>query len=303
MRLISWNVARALKKVPELVEALGNRDPDIVAFQEVNAHAAPLFEKEFARIGLPYVAHTLQDSFEGKLSGVLIASRFALNLLTGLPQSELWPEGLHSTESDSETLTRHWSKRMLFVTINSPWGEIDLYNVYITPYYSGERLPDGRPYHRVKLELLAGLYKTLSSHTNRLRILCGDFNTPQEERSNGEIITWGYEKKKNGDYKLTKPYQHELEINILSRLKDYDLLDVYRSIHGYANSGSDEAISHVQVRQNKRTGEKHLFKWRYDHVFASKKLLPQSAQYLHNLGMLKLSDHTPIEAVFSAQGG
>ena len=133
MRLISWNVARALKNVPQLVEALGYRDPDIVAFQEVNAHAAPLFEKEFARIGLPYVAHTLQNSFERKLSGVLIASRFALNLLAGLPQSELWPEGLHPTESDSEILTRHWSKRMLFVTIKCPWGEIDLYNAYITP--------------------------------------------------------------------------------------------------------------------------------------------------------------------------
>jgi len=45
MRLISWNVARALKKIPKQVEALGDRGPDIVAFQEVNAHAAPSLKK------------------------------------------------------------------------------------------------------------------------------------------------------------------------------------------------------------------------------------------------------------------
>jgi hypothetical protein len=103
---------------------------------------------------------------------------------------------------------------------STTWGDIDPYNVHITPYYGGERLPDGRPYHQIKLELLAGVYRTLSCYTNRLRILCADFNTPQEEMPGGEIITWGYDKRM-GNYTLARPYQHEVEFKVLRGLASF----------------------------------------------------------------------------------
>ncbi len=133
------------------------------------------------------------------------------------------------------------------MTILTIWGEIDLYNVHITPFYSSARLPDGRPYHQIKLELLAGVYQTLSSSTSRLRILCGDFNTPQEEKTDGEVITWGY-RKKHGRYVITPSFQsqHEVEFQILRGLgENYDLPDVYRQLHGYESSGAEQAFSYI----------------------------------------------------------
>src|SRR5947209_4050742 len=71
-------------------------------------------------------------------------------------------------------------------------------------------------YPWIKFDLLSGVYQVLSSPSDRLRILCGDFNTPQAEKPNGEIITWGYTKG-NDRYFLTRSgqYQHELEMSIL----------------------------------------------------------------------------------------
>jgi hypothetical protein len=70
-------------------------------------------------------------------------------------------------------------------------------------------------------------------------VLCGDFNAPQYERENGEIITWGY-LKRNGSYTLTYPRQHELELALLRGLSAYNLHDVYCRLHGYDGQTQDE---------------------------------------------------------------
>jgi hypothetical protein len=70
-------------------------------------------------------------------------------------------------------------------------------------------------------------------------VLCGDFNAPQYERENGEIITWGY-LKRNGSYTLTYPRQHELELALLRGLSAYDLHDVYCRLHGYDGQTQNE---------------------------------------------------------------
>jgi hypothetical protein len=73
-------------------------------------------------------------------------------------------------------------------------------------------------------------------------LLCGDFNAPQHERENGEIITWGY-LKRHGDYILKYSRQHELELGILHGLSAYDLHDVYRRLHGYDGKRQEEGWS------------------------------------------------------------
>src|SRR5258708_24768780 len=151
LKLISWNVHRGFKKLSKQVEALSDQAPHIVALQEVTARSALLFENEFDRIGLPYIAHTFQDNPENKLSGVLIASRFEISRLAGLPHSELWSGGLNSPDSDRYTLVKHCTKQTLFITIKSTWGDIDLYNVHITPYYGGENLSYGVAYLHINI--------------------------------------------------------------------------------------------------------------------------------------------------------
>src|SRR5579859_2932863 len=228
LKLISWNVNNRTTRVNEQVEALGNQEPDIVALQDVNINSVSRYEMEFTHRGLPHVVHTFEANPESNPTGVLIASRFALNRLPSEPPSVLWPKGVCSPDPDK--VIRHWIKRTLFVTVQGTWGEIDLYNSYITPGSHTECIFDKKvEYPWLKIDLLSGVYQSLSQSTNRLRILCGDFNTPQEEQPNGEIVTWGYKKRKNGSYRLTNLDKHLLELNILRDLGDnYDLPDVYR---------------------------------------------------------------------------
>lgn len=283
LKLLSWNVQNCGKDhVSEQVEALSVRNPHIVALQDVNVKSVEQYKTIFVRIGLPYVAHTLHNDSQQHPSGVLIASCFPLNPLPIASQVTLWPEGPCSPHIDK--IERHWARRTLFVSLKTNWGIIDLYNAYITPGSHAEYIAGKKtPYHWLKIDLLSGIYQTLSRYSKRPRILCGDFNTPQEEHVSGEITTWGYWRKKNGDYILDDLVQHEAELHILRGLATFDMPDVYRSLHGYANNGT------AAYSWNDR---------RYDHVFASKALSPHIAEYLHDFRINKLSDHSPIEVIF-----
>jgi exonuclease III len=195
------------------------------------------------------------------------------------------------THPDYEKLRQHWTRRTLFALLDSPWGEMEVANVYITPGNHFERDANGgrKRYPYLKLDLCAGIYQTLSLQVHRPRLLCGDFNAPQYEHENGEIITWGYVKRRSG-YILKDPRQHELELLMLQELSAYDLHDVYRRLHGYAEQTREEGWS-WSCRER--------FKYRFDHLFASETLSPMQAQYLNSFLELRLSDHRPLEVVFA----
>lgn len=283
MKLISWNVNARVKAVPEQVKELSYREPHVVALQDVRVTALAEYKQAFARIGLRHIIHTFQENAEKVPTGVLIASCFEMSQIPNLPPSALWSKGL--LLPDSEKIDKHWTKRTLFITLQSPLGEIDLYNVYITPGVHKEKMSVGMPpYERIKLDLLTGIYRVLSTPQERLRILCGDFNTPQEEKQTGEIITWGYNRQTHKMYTFDGPEQDTIERSILQGLAAYDLSDVYRRVHGYDNCGSEEACSW-------RT-------YRYDHIFASQTLHAQNIRYLQDFRELRLSDHIPIEVIF-----
>ncbi len=259
MKLISWNVNARVKDGPKQVKALSQQKPHVVALQDVRIAAVAQYERAFAEIGLRYVLHTFQDTSDGSTpTCVLIASCFELERLPLLLSSTLWPEGHWSP--NPEKMMKHWAKRTLFVTFQSPWGKIDLYNAYITPANHRENSSAGRKkYPWIKWDLLSGIYHALAIPTDRLRILCGDFNTPQEEKPTGEIITWGYDyDKKKGSYRLTRPDQDKVERRVLQGLAAYNLPDVYRLFHGYRKGESEKVCIW-------RT-------YRYDHIFASQAL-------------------------------
>ena len=224
---------------------------------------------------------------------MLLASRFPLSLLPNKPESALWSQGCNTP--DREKLQRHWSRRTLFALLHSPWGEIELANVYITPANHFEKDGNGmrQPYPYLKLDLLAGVYHTLAIPAQRPRLLCGDFNAPQHERESGEIITWGY-LKRHGDYILKYPRQHELELGLLHGLSAYDLHDVYRRLHGYDGQTQEEGWSWCY---------RSRFTYRFDHLFASHTLSPVQACYLHAFRERRLSDHAPLEVLFERASG
>ena len=167
---------------------------------------------------------------------------------------------------------------------------MELANVYITPANHFEKDGNGirQLYPYLKLDMLAGVYHTLATTAQHPRLLCGDFNAPQHERENGEIITWGY-LKRHGDYILQYPRQHELELSVLRELSAYDLHDVYRELHGYTRQTPDEGWSWCS---------RNRFPYRFDHLFASHALCPVQASYLHAFRESGLSDHAPLEVLF-----
>ena len=60
---------------------LGQREPDVVALQDVNCNAVARYIEAFRRIGLSHVLHTLERQPQAVPTGVLLASRFPLSLL------------------------------------------------------------------------------------------------------------------------------------------------------------------------------------------------------------------------------
>jgi len=288
MKVITWNVNNRVYNVSQQVEELGRREPDVVALQDVNLNAVTRYTEAFCLISLSHVMHTLSRQPQAGRTGVLIASRYPLSQLLDIPESILWGQGFCSP--DSEKVRQHWARRTLFALLHSPWGEIEVANFYITPANHLELNAHGerRLYPTLKLDILTGVYHALATPTHRPRLLCGDFNTPQCERANGEIITWGYQRR-HGGYTLKDHHQHELEFRILYGLNDYDLCDVFRRLHGYAEPSQDEGWSWCY--QNR-------IRYRFDHIFASNALRPRQAQYLHAFRELRLSDHAPLEALF-----
>ena len=288
MKVVTWNVNNRVGTVSQQVQELGQREPDVVALQDVNYNAVARYIEGFRCIGLSHVLHTLERQSQAVPTGVLLASRFPLSLLPGRPERVLWSQEYYTP--DREKLRQHWNRRTLFALLHSPWGEIEIANVYITPanHYEPDANGGRQLYPYLKLDLLAGVYQTLATPAHQPRLLCGDFNTPQHERENGEIITWGYIKR-HGDYILKYPRQHELELRILRELSAYDLHDVYRRLHGYARQTQDEGWSWCY---------RNLTRYRFDHLFASLALRPVQACYLYAFHESRLSDHAPLEVVF-----
>jgi exonuclease III len=79
------------------------------------------------------------------------------------------------------------------------------------------------------------------------------------------------------------------ERSILTALADFDLIDVYRQIHGYEK----QEFSYAFTRKGKTVAR------RFDHVLASVSLNAVNCQYLIELREQSLSDHSPIEVVFA----
>ncbi len=55
MRLLSWNLAGRVKLAPRQLEAIGEREPDVVALQEVTQRTAPILWDGLTEIGYPHV--------------------------------------------------------------------------------------------------------------------------------------------------------------------------------------------------------------------------------------------------------
>lgn len=275
MRLISWNLNKRSKRLSEQVHALSAASPDVVALQEVTQDSAPRLRDQLSSFGLIHACDSFELSPDHSLLigprryALLVASRWPL---CTLPQSEFnvpWPE------------------RVLSALIDSPVGEIELHNTYV-PHGSTSNSSDW-----TKIRHLEGIFERLACHCARHRVLCGDFNAPKVERPDGTVITWAQREQRTGRVTFVAK-RGEIwdrgERNVLLGLSEYNLVDAFRSLHGY---GVHES-SWFAIRNGQRFGR------RFDHVFASRSLRVSACRYLHSVREAGLSDHSAIEVEFQA---
>jgi exonuclease III len=279
VRLILWNTAGRVSKAKQQVAALRSRAPDVVALQEVRLGAEPVLRAELQELGLEHVVGS--RDFPGAESttrgprqyGLLLASRWSIMATAPGGFAVPWPE------------------RLLSAIVCTPAGAIELHTTGIPP---------GATNGWTKIEMFEGIYTGLARSATTPRLLCGDFNSPREERPDGQVVTWGQKVSLSGDVYLPRGRTDKFgrtdsaerwdraERNLLVGLALFDLHDVFRSVHGYGKSAASSYW---------RSGARVVGR-RFDHIFASRSLTPSGCDYLDSFRAEGLSDHAPIEASF-----
>lgn len=101
-RLVSWNIGGRVKKNPEQAEALADRQPDVVALQEVRLNALKRFEKLLPELDLPHVVESVHLAAEyDRVYGELIASRWPIKRIPATDAQTPYPERVLSARIDS----------------------------------------------------------------------------------------------------------------------------------------------------------------------------------------------------------
>ena len=273
LKCFTWNLGHRLKKIPSQIKAVVDRNPNIIAFQEVTLESSKIIKKilssSYKNIVDSFELSSDQSLWNGpRRLGELIATNYELK---PKPQNEF---------------DIPWQERVLGVDITIPNETIEFYNTYIPP---------GSTNRWKKIETLEGLYKGLAIHSKRKRILCGDFNTPQDELLKYGVCTFAQKINKKGVPKLRKIFRggsgnrwDQGERNILEGLKEFNLVDAYRQLHPIPK----KAYSFVLERRGRVVAKR-----RFDHFFLSKEFKIKSIEYLHQFRESGLSDHSPLELV------
>lgn len=251
--------------------ALLARTPDIIALQEVTTATANMLRPALQDGGLGYIACSLsldggRNALGPRAFGVMIASRYPL------------------AKDVSIEMPVCWREKVLSRVIHDGNREIEIHTVHVPP---------GSSNLWTKVEVLEGVFSGLRLPSVRPRILCGDFNAPQGELPSGEVVTWAQRQDRTGAAITRERFRggsgarwDKAERNILVGLRQYEMFDVFRTLHGY---GAVEG-SWFTTRNGRPVAR------RFDHIFASHTFHPIRCAYIHEWRVGGLSDHSAIEA-------
>jgi len=214
VRVLTWNVAGRVRRLPEQAAVVAATGADVVALQEVTARTLPLWREALAGAGLPHISAALDDpppAAGRRLLGVLTAAREPLERLP--PPDDLpWPE------------------RLLFART----AGIELINLH-SPIAPAPGMAKVRT-HEAVARWLAGLPAAP-------RVLCGDLNTPRRELPDGDVLTFAHESSGR-----LRPERGE-RWDSAERALVHDLralhgwTDAYRALHGYGDRSASWTFS------------------------------------------------------------
>jgi endonuclease/exonuclease/phosphatase family metal-dependent hydrolase len=183
--------------------------------------------------------------------GLVVISRWPVEPIVGVPVRMPWPE------------------RLLSTVVAAPFDRVEVHTAHIPP---------GASHIWLKIDTFEGVHERLTRPCPDARILCGDFNSPQDELETGEVITWGQTIHRDGtvsivDHRDATRYGRwdAGERSIITGLATHGYADAYGAVHGYSKR-------EFSWQLNRRNGP---VRRRFDHIFVSSQLRPTACTYLH----------------------
>lgn len=281
MRLVSWNVEGKIDgpraaRLSAQVRAIAGERPDVVALQEVTRASDPQWRAALDRLGLPYVMSTTYLLAPKRRYANLLASR--------------WPLQPLSLRAD---LGNDFPEKLLTARVQPPSTAAVDVHVFHAPTGVGAGWG--------KVRALEALHHRLAQPSATPRIVCGDFNAPQQNPPGGPLITWAQDPTTEDLHPRPEPWFRKIESpagwdpdrwdtaerQVLAPTES-DLVDVYRELHP-----DGEDFSWVWRRGDR------VIERRYDHVLASRDLRLLSMSYRHDWrerssSGSRLSDHSGV---------
>lgn len=263
LKLLSWNVnGRTGEGQVEQLAAVLDREPDIVALQEVTSRSHPLWLEGLLEAGFPCSAALICSPSPMRML------RFGAGTAIFSPQGTPFAQLPGLSFDDSEEAAVAFPEKYLAGSVSIERQVIDVHTAH---------LPPGSTRGVIKVHAFEAIRRRIDADRRHPRVLCGDFNTPREE-TDTNVITWA------GTRSGAPARRWEAaERGILA---NDELPDVYRQLR---EAGSAFPASHY-TRDISR---------RYDHVYASIELQALGCEYLSDSLGQGLSDHAPVEASFA----
>jgi len=241
LRLVTWNVAGRVTRLPEQAAAVAALGADVVCLQEVTARTEPLWRAALAEGGLTVFESALGDAHGAgrrRPLGVVIASRPPLERQPAPPDVP-WPERVLSCRlAEAEVINVH-----------SP----------IAP------APD-----LAKVRTHEAIAAYLAGDAVHPRILCGDLNTPRRELPDGDVLTFAH--TSSGRLRPERGERWEAaERSLVHDLRQRGWIDAYRALHGYGERSASWTfaqdrggwrLDHVLVEGLRPVNSAYAHEWR-----------------------------------------
>lgn len=284
MRALTWNVKGAFPhqskdKIEAQIEYLSRLEepPDLVMWNEVNQYRRD-FIRDLLRDRLGYQgivdtlswAHDLRNSEVqphhdiGHANGNLTAVRDAANI--SHTPLELFDETYD--EEEIKHLSTHYPEKILRTTCTLEGVDIDVWNIRAVP---------GSMKGEEKIKIFETVFQRIINADETLRILAGDFNSPDDELADGQAITHITDK----DPQIRDGWR-TAALNILKGLGHDGMVDTFRYQWGYGEIDTlDESFGNS----------------RFDHIIVSEVLNPINCFY--DPESLEYSVHAALIADFN----
>ena len=279
MRVLTWNVKGAFPyqaedEIQAQIEYLAGLDepPDLLLLNEVNQYRRELIRELISEeLGYAGIVDTL--SWAHELRESTVQPHHDIGHTNGNLTAVRTPDDIEHTplelfdeaydDEDIKHLSTHYPEKILVTTCTFDEVEIDVWNVRAVP---------GGMKGEEKIKIFETVFHRIMNEPERLRILAGDFNSPDEELADGQAITHFEDK----DPRIRDRWR-AAALNILKGLGHAGMVDVFRYQWGYGDID---------------TLDKSFGNSRFDHIIASEELNPVNCEY--DPDSLQYSDHAAL---------